>query len=278
MSRFMLAYVDRPSPVHAISGAVKLTVFLLWSILAMMGYDTRVMLLMGALGLFLFILSRTQFRDVSFIFKMLLLFMSFNLIGIYLFAPEHGVRIYQTRHVIFNGIGRYTLTLEQLFYEFNIFLKYCMIVPGAILLIVTTHPSEFGASLNRIGVHYYIAYAVSLTLRYIPDVQREYLTISHAQQARGIELSRKTSLLKRLKGAAAILLPLICSTLDRIDTVSRAMELRSFGKYKKRTWYSSRPFTRADILVLITAILGFILGMWFTFRDGNRFYNPFVTP
>jgi energy-coupling factor transport system permease protein len=167
------------------------------------------------------------------------------------------------------------LTEEQLFYEFNVLLKYSMIIPGAILLIVTTHPSEFAASLNRIGVNYSIAYAVSLALRYIPDVQRDFETISQAQQARGVELSRKASLLKRLRGAAAILMPLVFSSLDRIDVISHAMELRSFGKHKRRTWYAQRPFTRADILVLIFAALLFALGMWVTFRDGDRFYNPF---
>jgi energy-coupling factor transport system permease protein len=272
----MLSYVERPSPIHALTGAVKLIVFLLWSILAMTGYDTRVMGIMAALGIALFVISRTKLSEVSFIFKMLALFMGFNLAGIYLFAPEQGVAMYGTRHMILEGAGRVTLTAEQLFYEFNIFLKYCMIVPPAILLIVTTHPSEFAASLNRIGVHYYLAYAVSLTLRYIPDVQRDYLAISHAQQARGIELSRKVSLAKRIRGAAAILLPLIFATLDRIDTVSRAMELRSFGKHKKRTWYSGKPLRPADIVTLVVSGALFAFGMWFTFRDGSRFYNPFA--
>lgn len=276
MSRFMLAYIERTSPVHALSGAVKCVVFLLWSILAMAGYDTRIMLVMTLLGIALFIISGTRLREVSFIFKMLIVFMIINLITIYLFSPEQGVRIYGTRHVLLAGRGRFTLTAEQLFYEFNVLLKYSMIIPGAILLMVTTHPSEFAASLNRIGVNYSIAYAVSLALRYIPDVQRDFEDISHAQQARGVELSRKASLLKRCRGAAAILMPLVFSSLDRIDIISRAMELRSFGKYRRRTWYAQRPLARADILVLVAAVPLFILGMWLTFRDGNRFYNPFV--
>jgi energy-coupling factor transport system permease protein len=207
---------------------------------------------------------------------MLIVFMIINLATIYLFSPEQGVLIYGTRHVLLEGRGRFTLTAEQLFYEFNVLLKYSMIMPGAILLIVTTHPSEFAASLNRIGVNYSIAYAVSLALRYIPDVQRDFEDISHAQQARGVELSRKASLVKRFRGAAAILMPLVFSSLDRIDIISRAMELRSFGKYRRRTWYAQRPLGRADILVLIAAVPLFILGMWLTFRDGNRFYNPFA--
>ncbi|MDR0690292.1 MAG: energy-coupling factor transporter transmembrane protein EcfT [Spirochaetaceae bacterium] len=276
MSRFMLAYIDRPSPVHALSGAVKFIVFLLWSVLGMVSYDTRVLFLLCVLGLFLFKISRITLRDISFIFKMLFFFMFLNLAGIYLFAPEQGVAIYHTRHILLRGIGRYTLTAEQLFYEFNVFLKYFSIIPLAVMLIVTTSPSEFAASLNRIGMPYTIAYAVSIALRYIPDVQRDYEAISQSQQARGIELSRKTTWIKRLSGAARILLPLIFSSLDRIDVVSHAMELRSFGKYKTRTWYSYRPFTKTDGAVIAAAILLFILGLWITFRTGGRFYNPFT--
>ncbi|MDR1219023.1 MAG: energy-coupling factor transporter transmembrane protein EcfT [Treponema sp.] len=276
MNNIMLAYLERQSPIHRLSGATKLIVFLLWSIVIMVGYDARIMAGLSVIGAVLFIVSGTKLREVSFIFKMLVFFMILNIIAIYIFAPEQGVLIYQTRHALIEGSGRWTLTAEELFYEVNIVLKYVCIVPVAILLIVTTHPSEFAASLNRIGVSYSIAYAVSLTLRYIPDVQRDYQTIAQSQQARGLELSKKASPLKRLKGAAAILLPLIFSSLDRIDVISQAMELRGFGKHKKRAWYSYRPFTKADALTLAVSGLFFIGAVWFIFRDGDRFWNPFV--
>jgi energy-coupling factor transport system permease protein len=249
----MLAYIGRKSPVHSLSGAVKLIVFLLWSVLTMVGYDTRIMAVLTVVSIILFALSRIRFREVSFIFKMMVIFLVLNLAAVYVFAPEQGVLIYKTRHLL-AGSGRFTLTTEQLFYEFNIFLKYLMIIPPAILLMVTTHPSEFAASLNRIGVPYTIAYAVSLTMRYIPDVQRDYQAISQAQQARGVMFSPergkrlsasggkrlsggkrrpgKNNPISRLKSSARLLLPLIFSSLDRIDVVSRAMELRGFGKHK----------------------------------------------
>jgi energy-coupling factor transport system permease protein len=272
----MLSYIDEVSPIHALTGAAKLVIFLLWSILVMVSFKTPVLLFLAAAGIVFYFISKIRFSDVSFIVKMMVLFLVLNLAAIYLFAPEQGVKIYQARHVILEGTGRFTLTWEQLFYEFNIFLKYVTIIPPAILLIVTTHPSEFAASLNRIGVPYTAAYSVSLTLRYIPDIQRDFEAISQAQQARGLELSRKTSWIKRLKRTAPLLLPLIFSSLDRIDVISRAMELRGFGKSKKRTWYSSKPFTRADIISLAISILFFAAGIWFTFRKGDRFFNPFI--
>lgn len=273
MSR-MLSYVDRPSPVHALCGATKFLFFLMWSILAMMTFDTRILLTMAVTGLFLFRVSRTRLSEVSFILKLLLAFMALNLAAIYAFAPEQGVLIYGTRHELWKGIGRYTLTAEQLFYELNVFLKYCVVAPVAIVLMTTTHPTEFASSLHRIGMPYSVAYAISLTLRYIPDVQREFADISRSQQARGIELSRKVSVWKRLRGSSAILMPLVFSSLERIDTISHAMELRGFGKKKGRTWYSGRPFKRRDALTLGIALLLFALGLWITFQDGDRFWNP----
>ena len=88
--------------------------------------------------------------------------------------------------------GRYDITVEQLFYQSHIVLKYAIALPLAILFVSTTNPSELAASLCSIGIPYKAAYAVSLALRYIPDIQQEYHDISQAQQARGIELRKKS--------------------------------------------------------------------------------------
>ena len=149
-----------------------------------------------------------------------------------MFSPYQGVEIYGSRTDLFHLIGPYTVTKEQLFYELNVILKYFATIPMALLFILTTDPSEFAASLNKIGVSYKVAYTVSIALRYIPDVQRDYKDISFAQQARGIDLSSKEKLSKRIKNSAAILMPLIFSSLERIDKISLAMELRAFGNNK----------------------------------------------
>jgi len=274
--RRMLAYIEESSPIHSLCGATKLIVFLLWSVLVMVSFHTPMLTAIAVLGLVLFRVSKIRFSDISFLIKLMSFFLGLNLVAVYIFSPEEGVIIYGSRNVIWEGIGRFTLTWEQVFYSFNIFLKYITIIPPALLLIVTTHPSEFSASLNRIGVPYTAAYSVSLTLRYIPDIQRDFEAISQSQQARGLELSRKASWFKRIKRTVPLLMPLIFSSLDRIDVISRAMELRGFGKHKKRSWYSSKPFAPADKVVIALSVVIFVFGIWLTFRDGNRFFNPFV--
>lgn len=272
----MLSYMERNSPIHRLTGVTKLICFLLWSFAAMLTYDTRVLLFLLLASLAILKISKVKIKEISFVLIFILIFLLLNDIAIYVFSPQEGVKIYGSKHVLFNLPGNYDLTLEQLFYQFNITIKYLAVIPAALLFIVTTHPSEFASSLNRIGVSYRIAFSVALALRYIPDIQRDYRNIALAQQARGIDLSRKEKFFKRVKNAAAIIVPLIFSSLDRIEVISNAMELRGFGKKKKRTWYSARPFAKRDYIALILVGAFFILSLIITFYDGNRFYNPFT--
>ena len=269
-------YIDRPSPIHRLTGASKLCGLILWSLAAMSGFHTPYLALLTVGALVLFKLSKIRVGDITFMLGATMIFMVLNNLLIYLFTPEHGVSIYGSRTVLLEGIGRYTLTAEQLFYHLNVVLKYACTIPIVLLFVSTTDPSEFAASLNRIGVSYRISYSVALALRYIPDIQREYHDISQAQQARGVEMSKKASLVNRLKSASKILIPLVMSSLERIDTISNAMELRGFGKEKQRSWYSGRPFTRLDIIAMIFCVLLMVLSLALTFFNGSRFFNPFV--
>lgn len=192
------------------------------------------------------------------------------------FSPYEGTRIYGTRSDLFHLFGNYWVTKEQLFYELNVMMKYVTIVPAVFMFVVTTNPSEFAASLNRIGISYNIGYSVAIALRYIPDVQDDFSKIRNAQEARGIEMSGKASFLSRIKNTAAIIFPLIFTSMDRIDVVSNAMELRGFGKHKKRTWYMGKKLERADYITLVVTVLLSALFLFITFQDGSRFYNPFT--
>jgi len=268
-------YIDRESPIHRLTGATKLVCLVFLSLGAMITYDTRLLVALPLVSIALFAVSAIKVKDVSFMLGFTLVFMVLNNVLVFLFAPQHGVELYGTKHVLFSLGGRYVVTKEQLFYHLNLVLKYLSTIPVVLLFVSTTNPSEFAASLNRIGVKYTVAYSVALALRYIPDIQKEYTDISRAQQARGIEMSKKENLVKRLKSASAILIPLILSSMDRIEVISNAMELRGFGKHKKRSWYMGRGFTPMDWAAMLGSILVFCLALYLNLRHG-RFWNPFA--
>ena len=270
-------YIDRPSPIHRLTGATKLVCLLLWSFAAMSTYDTRMLAVLSVLSFVMLRVAKLKLKDVSFVLGFTSAFLLMNNILVYFFSPHHGTEIYGTCTYLFGLTGKYAPTAEQLFYHLNYFLKYLATIPVVLLFVCTTNPSEFAASLNKLGVKYTIAYSVALALRYIPDVQREYHEISQAGQARGIEMSsKKAGIISRLKNASAILIPLVLSSMDKIEVVANAMELRGFGKNKKRTWYMGRKFTFADIFSIVSCILMVVVAFVLNYVNGSRFYNPFV--
>ncbi|HFI0795070.1 TPA: energy-coupling factor transporter transmembrane protein EcfT [Streptococcus suis] len=270
----LIGYHKGGGIIYDLSAVTKLLFFLIVTILAMVTYDTRLIAFIALFSLALFKLSGIRYKDVSLVLLFTIVFALLNALMVHLFAPRYGVELYRAETVILSGFGSYSLTSQQVFYLLNLLLKYFCTVPLALVFLMTTHPSQFASSLNQIGVSYKVAYAVSLTMRYIPDIQEEFYTIRMSQEARGLELSKKGKLMDRIKGNLALVIPLIFGSLERIDTISTAMELRRFGKNKKRTWYSYQALQNIDYLVLALIFVLILITIGLLFVNGGRFYNP----
>lgn len=263
--------------IHRLSGLTKLICFLCLTFSVMFSYDIRINLGILVFSFILLRISKIKFSQIKVMMIYVLVFLATNVILTYFFSPEEGVKIYGTRHELLHLFGNYTITLEQLFYLVTKFFKYASVVPLGIIFLLTTNPSEFAAALSGVGVSYKASYAVALTLRYFPDVQREYHDISLSQQARGLEMSSKAKLWDRFKNSVLIVIPLIFSTLDRIENISNAMDLRGFGKEKKRTWYNRKRLTKEDYIAIAVSVGIFIATIFITvFVNKGRFYNPFI--
>ncbi|BCK44890.1 TPA: energy-coupling factor transporter transmembrane protein EcfT [Streptococcus suis] len=270
----LIGYHPGTGLIHSLSAVSKLLFFLIVSILAMITYDTRLILFIAVFSLALFKMSGIRYKEISLVLILTIIFAAMNALMVHLFAPRYGVELYGADTPLLSGLGVYSLTSQQAFYLVNLLLKYFCTVPLAIIFLMTTHPSQFASSLNQIGVSYKVAYAVSLTMRYIPDIQEEFYTIRMSQEARGLELSRKGKVMDRIKGNLSLVIPLIFSSLERIDTISTAMELRRFGKNKKRTWYTQQPLQRIDYAVLLFILALVVVTIYLFFVNQGRFYNP----
>ena len=277
MKSKLFSYNLVDTPIHRLSGLTKLLAFLILTFAVMFSYDIRVVLAIMVFSFGVLKVSKIELSQIRTMLIYVTVFLITNVIITYLFSPEEGVRIYGTRHELYHFAGRYSVTSEQLLYQTTKVLKYASVIPLGIIFLFTTNPSEFASALNKIGVNYKAAYAVSLTLRYFPDIIREYQDISLAGQARGLELSSKAKLRDRFKSALLIIIPLIFSTLDKIDMISDAMDLRGFGKHKSRTWYNLAKLKKNDYITIIISLLIFAGSILISvFINHGRFYNPFI--
>lgn len=277
MKAKLFDYIDRDNFIFNLSGLTKLVCFICMTFSVMFSYDIRYILFVALLSIIFFRMSGVQFRQIKLMLIYVAIFLLMNFLLTFLFSPKYGTEIYGTTHEIFRLTSRYVVTQEQLLYQVTKFTKYASVVPLGMIFLLTTNPSEFAASLSRVGCNYKGAYAVSLTLRYFPDMIRDYQDIALAQQSRGLDLSKKEKLGVRVKNVMNICVPLIFSTLDRIELITNAMDLRGFGKYKKRTWYVAKKLRKSDWFSMLfgALVLAGSLAMSFVV-NGSRFWNPFV--
>ena len=270
-------YSEADSLIHNLSGVSKMVGFFAMTFTVMLSYDIRVIAVVLIIAVFVFRSSGIRLRDLKVVIIYIAVFLTINYILTFVFDPQYGVRLYGSQHIIYSFSERYTLTQEQLLYQTTKISKYAATVPFGLLFFLTTHPSEFASSMNRLKIHYKIAFAFSLTLRYLPDISAEYMIISKAQQARGLELSKKQKFSTRVKEYVKLIVPLIMSSLDRIDNISDAMDLRGFAKHKTRTWYNTRKLSRNDKIAIIFCLTVFAGSLLITiFVNQCRFWNPFI--
>ncbi len=272
----IITYKEKDCFIHRLCGLTKLVFFIMWTLTTMLTYDTRVLGVMFVSSIVIFKFSKTDWKQVRSIFCVILLFLILNVLAIFLFSPYEGCKIYDSRTDLLRITERYTVTIQQLFYELNVVLKYFTIIPSVFMFITSTNPSEFAASLNRIKLPYTASYSVAIALRYVPDVQTDFNRIKNAQEARGIEMSSKANIFSRIKNMSAILFPLVFTSMEKIDSVTNAMELRGFGKHKARTWYSARRLKKSDYIIICLTLFFSAAALIITFWNGSRFWNPFI--
>ena len=111
----------------------------------------------------------------------------------------------------------------------------------------------------------------------IYSLKFEQFFTTETLQARGLDNSKKAKLKDRVVNTTKIIIPLIFSTLDRIELITNAMDLRGYGKKEKRTWYSYKPLNKNDYISIFVSFLflAFSLIMRFVVVK-SMYFNPFI--
>ncbi len=260
---------------HKLDGSIKLILLIFWSVIVFSFMDYRVFLFLIFVGFLMLFSAKIYFKDIFFILIFITGFTIFNSLFLAIITPQYGSELTGSYTTAFS-LGGYNLTYETLFFVVTLSLKYFALLPVSLLFVFTTNPSEFASSLNKVKVNYKIAFAVSLALRYIPDVMSEYNQIKNALTLKGIDFDGEKNKFKKLGMYKLILVPLVRSSIDKIDTISNGMDLRSFGLLKKRTWYSSRKYGKYEYISAVCMIIVFGIYLFVKVMMGSDFYYPFI--
>ncbi len=272
---FGFTYISGDSWIHKLNGVSKFLVFVMWIVLCFASFDLRFLLVAFCVSSICVATSGIPFKKFRVPAVGMIFLVVVNALCIYLFSPAQGTAVIGTRTVILGAeSARYALTMETLWYLLVVCMKLFTIFPMALLFVFCTQPSEFASSLNKIGLSYRISYSISLALRYIPEITDDFSNIMHAEQARGVDISKNVSLKSRIVNVSKVLAPLVLSSIDRIDVITNAMILRGFGIRKKRTWYRARKLQAMDWIVLFIVLAFVVLVFISRFAFGIKYWYP----
>jgi len=126
---------------------------------------------------------------------------------------------------------------------------------------MTTSPTELVSGIEkllrplkalRIPSHD-IAIMISIALRFVPTFLEEIDRIKEAQMARGANF-KTGPVIRRVKSAVSLLVPLVLCSLRRADELATAMEARGYRR-GSRTYMRELSMVRADYVAVVVMVL-----------------------
>lgn len=273
-NRMVINYTPGPTFLHKLSGFTKVFLFLVMSAAIISTFDIRVLIPLLLINLVEIISMKPNWKPIIIVFS--ITFVTVTLIGnimLFFVSPAAGYNNVGAEHIIWQASENLYLSKEWLWYVFVFFIKRTTSFASVMAFALATTPSEFASGLNKCGLSYKVCTVVSLAYRTIPDIANDFVNIRNSMMMRGLELQGKgVSVWKKIKNTVILLVPLIFTAFGKVGNIANAMDLRGYGKKKKRTYYAENEPTKADKLVRTLTIL---LLCWTIFYIVYfRFINP----
>jgi energy-coupling factor transport system permease protein len=140
-------------------------------------------------------------------------------------------------------------------------IKFLVIIFSTIVFAMSTSPRDLISSLTKLKIPFEIAFMLTLAIRFVPVITREFNQVIDAQKARAHKI--KFSLLHPVESAKTfipILIPTLMLLFKKSLDLSMSIESRAFRAKDKRTYSPKLRFHSRDyVSVLILALLIFVL-------------------
>ena len=170
-------------------------------------------------------------------------------------------------HPVFSyTLGKVTITLWSwgMARGLAIAFRFLNIIGSSYLFVATTDPNDLAYALMQAGLPYRWGFMLITALRFIPVFQWELARIRSAQMAKGIDLSTAKPN-NWIPFVRYLFIPLVISTLGKVDSLTISMEGRAFGLYSTRTYRRQQTFSSYDwVLVAVAPLV--CLGAFILFR------------
>lgn len=166
--------------------------------------------------------------------------------------------------VLFTGSGNVLFTIPLIGVDitdegvrFSLLLVLRLVaaaLPLVTMLSVTKLSDLSNVLVSRLRVPYKYAFAVTTAIRFIPVFSSEMADIIEVRTARGAELDTKNPF-KKLILIFPLCVPLLISSVKRIDSNALSAELRGFDRRTPASGYKSYFFKAPDFCAAVFGIV-----------------------
>ena len=131
-------------------------------------------------------------------------------------------------------------------------------LPLMLLFAITEMNDLCGALVKRLHIPYRYAFIVTTAFRFVPLFTTEFHDIEDAQKARGVEYDG--GIIQKLKLSIPLFVPLLMSSLKKVDAGAMSAQLRGFNLRTVNSGYYEYPFAGRDALSILFAAMLIVMG------------------
>jgi len=245
-------------------------------------WDLRYLSFFLAIALLMLYLSRVTWRETRRAFMFIggfIIFFSFLTFltgrgGIEVYTEEHVIFEWQASFSILGWTPTLTISLEKIFFALSQLVRVFSVSVVTILIPYILNPAEYGITFRGLGLPDKIAYAMDLTMRFIPTYGRDFQLTMDAQRARGYEIEKlEGGLIAQVRKLVPLLVPVTIHAIIGSEDIIDAMDLRAFG-VGPRTWLEELHYRWWDYLLIACAILLLVASIVLSLFGFGKFWIP----
>jgi len=182
--------------------------------------------------------------------------------GVEHYQEEHLIRQFKAPFSILGWTPSLDITIERIFYALSQLVRVSSLAIMTILIPYSLDPRLYGITFKGLGFSDKFAYAMDLTMRFIPTFSRDFQLTMDAQRARGYELDKISGgLIEQVRKMGPIFVPVTIHAIIGSEDIIDAMDLRAFG-VGPRTWldildrdFKDRVLIWFGVAILVGSIL-----------------------
>lgn len=275
-------YRNRNSFIQSFDPRAWVIFFLCFLLSTLFFWDVRFLLPFFLVALFSFLTSGIKWHEIRRALLFIGAFITFFALLTFLtgrggqevYSEEHLIRQFAAPFTLFDWRPTLEITVERSFFAVSQFVRVISIALMTILIPYSLNPAHYGVTFKGLGLSDKIAYAMDLTMRFIPTFGRDFQLTMDAQRARGYELEKVSGgIVEQVRKLGPIIVPVTIHAIIGSEDIIDAMDLRAFG-VGPRTWLVQLNYRRRDRILIAAGCLILFVSVVLAFSGLGGFWVP----